>query len=74
MGTIVHDTIYMSELYTKTIEMLESTTKPMSVISKETDVGLRWLYQLKAGKFSDPGVNKIQRIHDYLSDQIVGSV
>lgn len=38
----------------------------MSTIADKTDVGLRWLYDLRAGRFSDPGVNKIQRIHDYL--------
>lgn len=60
----------MSELYKKTIELLNSTDKSMSDISKNTDVGLRWLYDLKAGRFGDPGVNKIQRIHDYLAENL----
>lgn len=72
LGTIVHN-LFMSELYKKTIELLSLTDKSMSEISKNTDVGLRWLYDLKAGRFSDPGVNKIQRIHDYLSENLLGS-
>lgn len=57
----------MCELYEKTIMLLVKTNQPMSIVSEKTNVGLRWLYDLKAGRFSDPGVNKIQRIHDYLS-------
>lgn len=59
----------MCELYKKTIELLDKTEKPMSTIADKTDVGLRWLYDLRAGRFSDPGVNKIQRIHDYLHQE-----
>lgn len=61
----------MCELYKKTIALLEVTEKPMSIIAAQTNVGLRWLYDLKAGRFNDPGVNKIQRIHDYLQKDSV---
>lgn len=57
----------MCELYKKTIELLGNSNIPVSSIAESTGVGLRWLYDLKAGRFSDPGVNKIQRIHDFLN-------
>jgi hypothetical protein len=57
----------MCELYKKTIELLNTTEASMSAIAENTDVGLRWLYDLKAGRFSDPGIKKIERIYAYLS-------
>lgn len=59
----------MTDLYKKTISMLSETKEPLSKVASGSRVGYRWICRLIAGDFSDPGVNKIQRIHDYLSAQ-----
>jgi len=67
LGTIVHN-CFMSSFYEKTIELLQKTEKPMSEIATNADVGLRWLYDLKEGRFPDPSVNRIERIYKYLAN------
>jgi len=57
----------MTDLYQKTITLLKQTKVPLSKVASESNVGYRWLCKLIAGVYSDPGINKIQRIHDYLS-------
>ena len=38
----------------------------MSDVSNAAKVELRWLYDFKNGRFRDPGVTKVQRVHDVL--------
>lgn len=40
----------------------------MADISHGTGLKPRWLHRLKAGDFEDPGVNKIEILHRYLSE------
>lgn len=59
----------MNSLLKQTLDLLEKTSIPLLKIASETQVGYRWLCDLKAGRFSDPGVNKIERINKYLNAQ-----
>lgn len=35
--------------------------------SVDTDVGYEWMCKLSQGRIADPGVRKIERLHDYLA-------
>lgn len=63
----------MSNLLEKTLQLLDETNLSMAEISINSEVGLRWLYDLKAGRFSDPGVNRIQRIYNHLTNNMVAN-
>ena len=68
LRTTVHN-VCMSNLYNKTLHLLEETSVPMVEVAIGANVGLRWLYDLRSGRFSDPGVNRIERIYNYLSSR-----
>lgn len=55
-----------NSLHKQTIDLLNRTDVPLPTIAKETDVGYRWLCDFKAGRFDDPGVNKVERVHNFL--------
>jgi hypothetical protein len=59
----------MSDLYSKTIELIRSSGKPINQIAKEAGVGQRWLHDLADHRFSDPGVKKIERLYLYLTNE-----
>lgn len=60
----------MKTLLEKTLGLLRATPIPLATICQEADVQIRWLHRLIDGDFSDPGVNKIERLHDYLTTTI----
>lgn len=57
----------MSDLYTETRKLLLSTELTMEEICAAAHVRPRWLSLVKIGHFRDPGVVKIQRLHDVLT-------
>jgi predicted transcriptional regulator len=59
----------MSDLYETTLNMIRDSGIPITRLASEAKVGQRWLADLVNGRFSDPGVKKIQRLHDYLKQQ-----
>jgi len=59
----------MTTLLQKTIELLRNTDSSIDRVSAETGLGRRWLYRLLDGDFQDPGVNKIEKLHRYLTSQ-----
>ena len=59
----------MTDLYEKTITKLTESKIPLMQVAAGSNVGYRWLCRLIAGDYSDPGVKKIQRIHNYLSTE-----
>ena len=59
----------MNNLYKTTLQLIRDSGMPLSRIAREADVGHRWLVDVMNGRFSDPGVNKIQRLHDYLIER-----
>lgn len=57
----------MNDLFSTTMEMLKQTHVDHKTILRETGLGRRWLGRLIDGDFNDPGVKKIQKLHDYLT-------
>ena len=57
----------MHDLYSTTMGMLKVTAIPIKAISADTGLGYNWLKRLARGDFNDPGVRKIQCLHDYLA-------
>lgn len=60
---------FMNDLYETTMQKIRDSGLSASTISKEANVGKRWLHDLIAGRFTDPGVKKIQRIYNYLTSK-----
>lgn len=59
----------MTDLYETTIQLIRSSELKLSDIASGAKVGKRWLAGLLAGRYSDPGVKKIQRLYDFLTAQ-----
>lgn len=57
---------HMNTLYEQTMLLYKQTNLSVISIARGSGLGLRWLFDLKRGRFDDPGVKKIQRLHDYL--------
>jgi len=53
-------------LLEKTLALLENCELPLTEISNMSGLGYEWLKKLKAEKIPDPGVNRIQTLHDFL--------
>ncbi len=56
-------------LFNKTLNLLRNRPKWMSftTIEKETGISKDWLKKFSQGKISNPGVNTIQELYEYLS-------
>jgi len=54
-------------LLQKTQALIASTSVPAVEICRTVGVSTRWFSRFKRGDFHDPGVRKIQAIHDFLS-------
>ena len=54
-------------LYKVTRQLLQCSEEGVWEISTKTGLGYFWLRQLKAGNIVDPGVNKIQKLYEYLT-------
>lgn len=63
----------MNDLYETTIGMIRESGMPINRIADSAGVGKRWLADVMSGRYSDPGVKKIQRLHDYLIRQKIDS-
>lgn len=61
--------LVMDNLYETTMQKIRDSGLSKALIAKEANVGKRWLHDLLAGRFSDPGVKKIQRIYNFLSNK-----
>lgn len=57
----------MADLLTTTLKMLGASEQPKRLIAERISVSKRWLYKLADGEIADPGVRRIQRLHDYLA-------
>lgn len=56
----------METLLEETKRLVRESQIPYSVICREARLGLRWLTYLMDDKYSDPGVNKIERLNRYI--------
>lgn len=54
-------------LLEETIQLARASSESANQIAKNCGLKPRWLYRLLDGDYTDPGVNKIQRLHDYLT-------
>lgn len=50
----------------ETLRLVRESDESPHQIAKKCGLKPRWLYRLLAGDYADPGVNKIQRLRDYL--------
>jgi hypothetical protein len=53
-------------LLEKTIELALNCESSIEDICKDADIKPRWFYMLIAGRWDDPGVNKIERLYNTL--------
>ena len=54
------------KLLKETLELLDATPENSHSIAKNSGLGFRWVYKLRARGFTDPGVNKIETLNIYL--------
>ncbi len=54
-------------LLENTLALLATTDAPKAEIARHANVGFEWLKKLEAGAIEEPGVRRIQRLHDYLA-------
>lgn len=55
------------DLFETTMQQIKESGLSAAQIAREANVGKRWMHDLVAGRFTDPGVKKIQKIHNYLN-------
>ena len=53
----------------ETIRLVRESDESPARIAKNCGLKSRWLYRLLDGDYADPGVNKIERLRDYLLSQ-----
>lgn len=56
-------------LLEKTMALLRKCDMPLSELAQKSNLGYEWLKKLKADAIPDPGVNRIQQLHDFLVSQ-----
>lgn len=55
------------DLLEKTLRLAGESCEPASKICSAAGVTTRWYYMLLAGEIIDPGVRRVQRLHDHLA-------
>lgn len=58
-----------SELLDKTVDLLEQDRGNWNHTAKVTGLGRDWIAKLAQGHINDPGVKKIEKLHDYLTEK-----
>lgn len=59
----------MRDLLAETLRLAKETELSVEEICRAARVGRRWYYRLLAGDFDDPGVRRVQRVHNALADK-----
>jgi len=54
-------------LMLKTSELLEADPRSLLDLHKESGISYYWLRKFKSGILSDPSVNKVQALYEFLS-------
>lgn len=57
----------MSDLLSETLRLAKSSALPAREICTQAKVGYRWYCRFLNGDFADPGVKKVERLHEVLS-------
>jgi hypothetical protein len=55
-------------LLERTMELLRNCDLPLGEIAAKSNLGYEWLKKLKADAIPDPSVNRIQALHDFLTE------
>lgn len=60
-----------NSLLSRTMRLLRDRPQslPLTQVARDSGVGYEWLKKLYYGHIPDPGVNKIERLHAYLTAQ-----
>ena len=53
-------------LFEKTLDLLRKCDMPLPELAQKSNLGYEWLKKLRNDEIPDPGVNRIQRLHDFL--------
>lgn len=56
-----------TSLLEETRRLLKESGKPLPNIYKDTDINFFWLKKFKAGDITDPSVNTVQKLYEYLT-------
>jgi hypothetical protein len=54
----------------KTMDLLGNCGLSLTEISNMSGLGYEWLKKLKAGDIPDPGINRIERLHNFLTHRL----
>ena len=60
----------MNTLLNETKLLLAKADESRKVIANNSGVGYDWLTKFAQGRIPDPGVTRLQKLHDYLKQQI----
>lgn len=64
---IVGTILPMSKTYCeKTRALLRKDSRQLRAIATGADVNFHWLSKFKNGEFPNPGVNTVEKLHEYL--------
>ena len=55
-----------TDLLSKTLDKLRDDARTINEIADGAGVNRHWLAKLKQGKFDNPGVRTIERLHNFL--------
>jgi hypothetical protein len=56
-------------LLDRTLDLLRNCDVSLPELANMSGLGYEWLKKLKAGEIPDPGVNRIQKLHDFLAQR-----
>ena len=59
-------TVCMSTFLDQTLELARRSRRPVTEICRDAGLQPRWYYLLLSGEIKDPGVHKVQSLHDAL--------
>lgn len=59
--------MHTESLLERTLRLLKSTNLKQPQIATGADVSPHWLAKFSQGLIPEPGVSKVQRVHDFLS-------
>ena len=61
-------------LLENTYSLLDASPLSLERIATGAGVGYWWLTKLKQRRFDDPGVGRVERLHDFLSSEAEGDL
>ena len=62
---------FVSKLCAKTIELLKNRPRPQTyaIIGEKININPSWIDALAQGRIKEPGVQKIERLYEYLKGE-----